>query len=80
MAKVLIDSPVGVKSDEDLAKEVSAETVTPTDETLQEPLQPLSCVEEEQEQTPCVIIPNISKDHEKIQKELEEKLTEAEDR
>ena len=77
MAKVLIDSPVGVKSDEDLDKEVSAEIVTPTDETLQEPLQPLSCVEEEQEQTPCVVITKISKEHEKIQKELEEKLREA---
>lgn len=77
LAKVLIDSPVGVKSDEDLDKKVHAEIVAPSDETLQEPLQTLSCVEEEQEQTPCVVIPNISKEHEKIQKELEEKLTEA---
>ncbi|XP_045813405.1 filament-like plant protein 7 isoform X2 [Trifolium pratense] len=71
LAKVLLDSPVGVD------KEVSTETVTPTDETLQEPLQTLSCVRGEQEQTACVVIPNISKEHEMVQKELEEKLKEA---
>jgi len=34
LEKVLIDSPVEVKSDEDLYKEVSAKIVTPKDETL----------------------------------------------
>ncbi|WJX44420.1 hypothetical protein P8452_31397 [Trifolium repens] len=77
LAKVILDSSVGVESDEDLDKEVSAETVSHADETLQEPLQPLSAVQGEQEQKSCVVIPKISKEHEKVKKELEEKLKEA---
>ncbi|KAK7362609.1 hypothetical protein VNO77_04727 [Canavalia gladiata] len=56
-----------VESVEDLDKKTSAETVTPRDATLREPSQPLSCVQEEQEQKLC----------EKIQEELEEKLRET---
>ncbi|KAI5387022.1 hypothetical protein KIW84_073247 [Lathyrus oleraceus] len=77
LAKVLLDSPVEIESDEDLDKEVSTEAITPTDATLPEPLQPLTCVQEEQEQAPRVSISKISKEHEKVQKELEEKLREA---
>ncbi|GAU19909.1 hypothetical protein TSUD_95140 [Trifolium subterraneum] len=73
LVKVILDSPVGVESGENLDKVVSAETVIPTDETLQETLQPQG----EQEQMPCVVIPKISKEHEMVQKELEEKLKEA---
>ncbi|XP_058730701.1 filament-like plant protein 7 [Vicia villosa] len=79
LAKVLLDSPVEIESGEDLDKEVSSEAITPTDATLQKqkPLQPLTCVQEEQEQAPRVSISKISKEHEKVQKELEEKLREA---
>lgn len=62
------------ESTEDLYKEESAETTTTTDGEL---LHPLSCVEEEQEQRSCGAIPNISKEQDKIQKELEEKLRET---
>ena len=75
LAKVLLDSPVEVESGENLDQEVSSEAINPTDATLQEPLHPLTCVQEEQ--VPRVSISKISKEHEKVQKELEEKLREA---
>ncbi|KAL5053974.1 hypothetical protein RYX36_034656 [Vicia faba] len=80
LAKVLLDSPVEVESGEvesgeDLDKEVSTEATTPTDATLQEPLHPLTCVQEEQ--APRVSISKILKEHEKVKKEWEEKLREA---
>ncbi|CAL0313568.1 unnamed protein product [Lupinus luteus] len=65
------------ESSEDLYREVSAEIVTlPTDAKLWEPLQPLNFVQEEQGQSLSGAIPNISKEHEKIHKEFEEKLRE----
>ncbi|XP_020236618.1 filament-like plant protein 7 isoform X2 [Cajanus cajan] len=66
-----------VESVEDLGEKASAETVSSADTTLQEPLQPPSCDQEEQKQKLCSAIPKISKEHEKIQKELEEKLRET---
>ncbi|KAL2344792.1 hypothetical protein Fmac_006077 [Flemingia macrophylla] len=66
-----------VESVEDLDEKASAETVTPADATLQEPLQTPSFVQEEQEKKLCGAIPNISQEHDKIQKELEEKLRET---
>ncbi|KAK7319892.1 hypothetical protein RJT34_04620 [Clitoria ternatea] len=67
-----------VKSVEDFDKRTSAETVPPT-ATVQEPLQPLSYVQdqEDQEHMLCGAISKITKEHEKIQKEMEEKLRET---
>ncbi|XP_027348750.1 filament-like plant protein 7 isoform X2 [Abrus precatorius] len=72
LATVLLASPV-----EGLDGKASAETVSPRDATLQEPLQPLNCVQEEQEKKLCDAIPKISKEHEKTRIELEEKLRET---
>lgn len=68
---------VEVESAKDLDKAVPAESVTPLDAVLDGPLQQLSHVQEEQEQKLCGSIQKTSKEHEKIQKELEEKLREA---
>lgn len=65
-----------VESVEDFNEEASAETITSADAALQEPLQPPSCAQEEQEQKLSGNISKISEEHEKIQKELEEKLRE----
>ncbi|XP_061367902.1 filament-like plant protein 7 [Gastrolobium bilobum] len=86
LATVLLDSHAehdplakhAQMSQQEIREVESAETVTPTYATLQEPLQPPpSCAQEEQEQRLCGTIPKISKEHEKIQKELEEKLRET---
>ncbi|KAK7400773.1 hypothetical protein VNO78_12079 [Psophocarpus tetragonolobus] len=66
-----------VQSIEDSDEKASAETVNPAVATLQEPLQPPRCVQEEQEQNLSGAMPKISVEHEKINKELEEKLREA---
>ncbi|RZC24326.1 filament-like plant protein 7 isoform X1 [Glycine soja] len=66
-----------VESVEDLEEEASAETVTPADATLEEPLQPPSSVQVEQEQKLSGATAKISTEHEKIQRDLEEKLRET---
>ncbi|CAJ1939503.1 unnamed protein product [Sphenostylis stenocarpa] len=66
-----------VESVEDLDEKASSVSVTPEDATLEEPLHPPSCVQEEQEKKFSGAISKISIEHEKIQKELEEKLRET---
>ncbi|TKY59066.1 Filament plant protein 7 [Spatholobus suberectus] len=66
-----------VESVEDLDEKASAETVNHADATLQESLQPPSCVQEEQKKKFSGAISKMSIEHEKIQKELEEKLRET---
>lgn len=65
-----------VESVEDFNEEAS-ETVTHADGTLPEPLNPPRCVQEEQKKNLSGALPKISEEHEKIQKELEEKLRET---
>lgn len=63
-----------VKPVKDFNEKASTVTVSPVDATLKEHLQPPSCVQEEQEKKLSGVIPKISIEDEKIQKELEEKL------
>ncbi|XP_068462639.1 filament-like plant protein 7 isoform X2 [Phaseolus vulgaris] len=71
LATVLLDSHSG---DDPLAKHVQKSQQEIKDATLKEHLQPPSCVQEEQEKKLSGVIPKISIEDEKIQKELEEKL------
>ncbi|KAL9325169.1 hypothetical protein ACSQ67_005814 [Phaseolus vulgaris] len=71
LTDVLLDSH---SEDDPLAKHVQKSQQEIKDATLKEHLQPPSCVQEEQEKKLSGVIPKISIEDEKIQKELEEKL------